>query len=298
MLPKGHFSKEGGVQGSKIAAFQDFLNQDSVRVMGVVNVTPDSFSDGGDFSNTDKAIAHGLELIAAGADILDIGGESTRPGAKPVEIEEEIARVVPVIEGLYEHAPWISIDSRNAATTQAALIAGANIINDISALTHDPQSVDVVRHAETPVILMHSQGKPETMQDNPIYNNVVEDILAYLKARISFCETQGIDKNSIVIDPGIGFGKTLKDNLAILQNLNKFSELSTPVLLGASRKSFIGALMGEDARQKRPKNRLGGSIASALIGVEKGVKILRVHDVEMTVQALKTYRAISEAGSA
>ncbi|MEM7680064.1 MAG: dihydropteroate synthase [Pseudomonadota bacterium] len=293
-MPKDAPGHKGAVRGSKIDMFHDFVTQGPVRVMGIVNVTPDSFSDGGHFYNADNAIAQGLALLEAGADILDIGGESTRPGAKSVDIEEEIARVVPVIEGLCEHAPWISIDTRNAATMQAALIVGANIINDVSALTHDPKSVCLVKEAETPVILMHAQGSPKSMQHNPNYNNVVEDVLVYLEGRISYCETHGIDKRGVVIDPGIGFGKTLEHNLSILQNLNIFSELSTPVILGASRKSFIGDVTGEND----PEKRLGGSLASALIGVEKGARIVRVHDVEMTVQALKTHQAISEAGSA
>lgn len=259
--------------------------------MGVVNVTPDSFSDGGDFFNADKAIAHGLQLLEDGADILDVGGESTRPGAEVVDVEEEIARTVPVIEGLKEKADWISIDTRNAKTMEAALKAGVNIINDVSALEHDPQSTNVVAEAKVPVILMHMQGVPQDMQENPSYNNVVDDVLEYLKGRIEYCETHRIQIQNLVLDPGIGFGKTLTDNLLIIRNIKKFCDLGAPILFGTSRKSFIGKISGEeDANQRLP-----GSLSSALYGLSQGVKLFRVHDVKETVQAFQIHQAISEA---
>ncbi|MCB9983178.1 MAG: dihydropteroate synthase [Rhodospirillales bacterium] len=261
------------------------------HVMGVVNVTPDSFSDGGKFINPDKAIAHGLQLLSEGATILDVGGESTRPGAQVVDVEEEIVRVVPVIEGLAGKAPWISIDSRNAKTMAAALKAGANIINDISALSHDPQSVSVAAEAKVPVFLMHMQGNPQTMQEKPRYNNVVEEVFQYLQQRIEVCETHRIDESLLVCDPGIGFGKTLEHNLLLLRNIKDFHGLGVPILLGTSRKSFIGKLSDNEP----PDDRIPGSLASALYGYSQGVQIFRVHDVAVHVQAFKVFVAIQNA---
>lgn len=262
-------------------------------VMGVVNVTPDSFSDGGDFYNTDAAIEHGLALIKAGANILDIGGESTRPGATPVEVQEEVRRVIPVIKALAGKGAVISIDTRNADTMQAALSAGANAINDVSALRHDSKSIGVAKEAQVPVFLMHMQGDPQNMQINPQYNNVIDDIYEFLKQRIITCETHGIDADLLCIDPGIGFGKTVGDNLLILRNISKFHDLGVPVLLGASRKSFIGKLSDEEDAGER----LGGSLASVIWGLSQGVQIFRVHDVRETVQAFKIYEAIAASGS-
>lgn len=254
-------------------------------------MTPDSFSDGEDFYSVDKAIEHGLKLASEGAMILDVGGESSRPGAQSVDIDEEIRRVVPVIDGLKGAAPWISIDTRNARTMAAALKAGANIINDISALTHDPDSVSVVAEAKVPVCLMHMQGTPDMMQKNPQYNNVVKDIYEFLQRRIEFCDTHRIDVSNIIIDPGIGFGKTVQDNLLILSNINKFHGLGAPVLLGTSRKSFIGKTSNDEPADER----ISGSLASALYGYSQGVQIFRVHDVKEHVQAFKIYDAISSA---
>ena len=261
--------------------------------MGVVNVTPDSFSDGGQFYNADKAIAHGLQLAAEGATILDVGGESSRPGAEVIDVEEEIRRIVPVIEGLVGKAPWISVDTRNAKTMELALKAGANSINDISALSHDPQSVEVVADTQVPVFLMHMQGNPQSMQEKPSYNNVVDDIFQYLQERISFCETHRIDASLLVCDPGIGFGKTVEDNLLIIRNIKKFYDLGVPILLGTSRKSFIGKISNDEP----PNDRISGSLASVLYGYSQGVKIFRVHDVKETVQALKIYDAIASVES-
>ncbi len=262
------------------------------HIMGIVNVTPDSFSDGGKFINSDRAIEHGMALAEQGAVILDIGGESTRPGAETVDVQTEIARVVPVIEGLRGKAPWISIDSRNAATMEAALKAGANMINDVSALTHDSRAVFVAAEAKVQVVLMHAQGTPQIMQKNPIYNNVIKDILKYLHQRILFCETHGIDEKRISIDPGIGFGKTLEHNVSIIRNIRKFHGLNVPVMLGASRKSFIEKISGPAL----PVERISGSVATALWARSQGVQIYRVHDVKETVQAFKVIDAIERAG--
>ena len=257
-------------------------------IMGVVNVTPDSFSDGGKFINVDNAITHGLELTSQGADILDIGGESTRPGAQVIDIEEEISRIVPVIEGLKGEAKWISVDTRNAKTMEAALKAGANSINDISGLVHDPRAIDVVAEAKVPVFLMHSQGSPVDMQKNPSYSNVVSDVFKYFQERIHICETRRIDADLLILDPGIGFGKTVEHNLLLLRNITKFHEFGVPILLGTSRKSFIGKLSGGEP----PDERLPGSLASALWGLSQGVQIFRVHDVKETRQAFKICDAI------
>ena len=266
--------------------------RDGWHLMGVVNVTPDSFSDGGQFINADKAIAHGLQLMHEGASILDIGGESSRPGAQAVDVEEEIARVIPVIEGLaQEGAPNISIDTRNAKTMEAALKAGANIVNDISALTHDADAVHVAADAQVPVILMHMLGSPESMQKNPRYFNVVDEITQCLQERISYCDAHRIDIGMLILDPGIGFGKTLEHNQLILRNIKNFHDLGAPILLGTSRKSFIAALADDEPADER----IPGSLASAIWGLSQGVQIFRVHDVKETRQAFKIYEAISSS---
>lgn len=260
-------------------------------IMGVVNVTPDSFSDGGKYINKNNAIAHGVRLLEQGAHILDIGGESTRPGAQAIDIEEEIERVVPVIRELSRHAKHISIDTRNAATMRAALDAGATAINDISALEHDGESIKVVSSAQVPVFLMHMQGDPQSMQKKPQYNNAVGDIYNYLKTRVLACETAGIDKKNIILDPGIGFGKTLDHNLLIIRNIKRFHDLGCAILLGTSRKRFIAEISnGEDADE-----RLGGSLSSIVLGRIQGAQIFRVHDVKQSVQALKVADAIQSA---
>lgn len=261
------------------------------HLMGVVNVTPDSFSDGGRFFNPEKAIEHGLRLAEEGADILDIGGESSRPGSHPVDIEEEIRRVIPVVAGLKNHARWISIDTRNAATMEAALKAGANFINDISALTHDPRSLSVAAEAKVPVCLMHMQGNPQTMQENPIYNNAVEEIFQYLQQRIRIFETLRVDVKMLICDPGIGFGKTVEQNISIIGNIKRFHDLHVPILLGASRKNFIGKISGDEP----PGDRIPGSLAAAIFGLSQGVQMFRVHDVKETRQAFKVYRALSSS---
>jgi dihydropteroate synthase len=260
--------------------------------MGIVNVTPDSFSDGGRFLSTDKAIAHALRLAGEGAHILDIGGESTRPGAKPVSPAEEQDRILPVIEGIKASGcgAALSADTRCAATMRLCLTAGVEIINDVSALRHDPDSIDIVRKSNCRVCLMHMQGTPETMQENPHYENVVEEVLEFLSNRISTCETAGIAKERLMIDPGIGFGKDQTHNLRLLANLARFKGLGVPVLLGASRKGFIGRVdTGINAT-----DRLGGSIAVALHGLTQGADIIRVHDVAQTRQAFALWQAVAQ----
>lgn len=263
------------------------LTLDRPRIMGIVNVTPDSFSDGGLFFDPEKAIAHGLQLAAEGADILDIGGESTRPGAAPTTPEQECERVLPVIEALRGRtSARLSIDTRNSLVMRRAIEAGVHLVNDVSALTHDPESLDVVSKSGLPVVLMHMLGDdPRTMQANPTYDDVVLDVTDYLAERVVACEAAGIPRARIVVDLGIGFGKTINHNLELLRSLSILHGLGTAVLLGASRKSFIANLV-KRLTGNAPESRLAGSLAAALDGVAQGVQIVRVHDVAETRQAI------------
>lgn len=261
-------------------------------VMGIVNVTPDSFSDGGLHLQRDAALAHAQQLIAEGADILDIGGQSTRPGARPVSVQEELDRVLPIIEGLCgASAPIspvpISIDTCKPEVMQAAIAAGVHMVNDIDAL-QDAAAMNAVAAGNVAVCLMHKQGNPKTMQEQPHYQNVVAEVSAFLRERIAVAETAGIQRKRIVIDPGFGFGKTLAHNLALLRELKKLAELGVPVLVGLSRKSMLGALTGQDVGQRLP-----ASVAAALIAVQRGANIVRVHDVRATVDALKVWNAVN-----
>ncbi len=265
------------------------LSLDRPRLMGIVNVTPDSFSDGGTFASAQAAIDHALRLADEGADILDIGGESTRPGAEPVSVQDELRRVLPVIEGLAGRtkAP-VSIDTRKAEVMRQALAAGAQIINDVAALSYEPACMEVAAGSNAPVILMHAQGDPRTMQAAPRYDDCLLDVCDWLAARMSACETAGIARVRLVADPGIGFGKTIAHNLELLAGLTLLHGLGVPLLLGASRKSFIGMLSGV----KTARERVPGSIAAALQGAAQGVQILRVHDVAETRQALTVWEAM------
>jgi len=263
-------------------------------VMGILNVTPDSFSDGGRFIAADAAIEHALQMVADGADIIDIGGESTRPGAEPVGTEEEMRRVLPVIERLRRETEVpISIDTYKAATARAALEAGADMVNDVSALRFDSRMAEVIASRKVPVVLMHMLGTPRDMQKDPHYENCVQEITRFFAERIDFCIKNGIDRSQIILDPGIGFGKRLSDNLDILTRLQRFKKFSLPLLVGVSRKSFIGMIhpSGRPADQ-----RIGGSIAAAVAAVNNGADIVRVHDVAPTVEALKVIQALKETG--
>lgn len=264
------------------------LPEGRAAIMGVVNVTPDSFSDGGDFSDPEAAIAHGLRLMAEGADIIDVGGESTRPGAAPTSPAEEAARVVPVVRALVGAGARVSIDSRRARVIEAALAAGARLINDVTALTHDPDALGVAAAAGVPVILMHMRGEPGTMQDAPQYDHPVLDVYDYLQDRLAACLEAGMPRERIALDVGIGFGKNDAHNTAILHRLDLYAGLGCPLCLGVSRKSMIGRL----AKIAAPKDRLPGSLAAALYGVMRGARILRVHDVAATRQALAIWEAI------
>jgi dihydropteroate synthase len=257
-------------------------------VMGVINVTPDSFSDGGRFLEPDKAIAHGVRMMEQGADLIDVGGESTRPGADPVSPEEERRRVVPVVRALAERGIPVSIDSRHAPVLGAALEAGARIINDITALA-DPANLKLAARTQVPVILMHMLGEPRTMQASPSYREVALDLYDFFQARIAACGEAGIGRERLCLDPGIGFGKSVEHNRDILANVAVFHGLGCPLLLGVSRKSFIARL----SRGEASGERLPGSLAAALAGLDQGVQVLRVHDVAETVQARAVWRAIA-----
>jgi dihydropteroate synthase len=267
------------------------LALDQPRIMGIVNVTPDSFSDGGQQFDAGRAVAHGLQLAADGADILDVGGESTRPGAIAVPEAEEIRRIMPVIAGLRAKTEVrISIDTRKPMVMREAVNAGADIINDVTALMHDPLSLETAADLGVPVILMHAQGDPRTMQDNPIYEDVVLDVFDFLEARVEACRRAGIPTEHLLVDPGIGFGKTLQDNLALMSGLSIFHGLGVPILLGASRKKFIGTLTGVE----KAGERVHGSVGAALAAVAQGAQIVRVHDVAATRAALSVFGACND----
>ena len=263
------------------------LNLNRTHVMGIVNVTPDSFSDGGKYSTTELAINHALQLIAEGADILDIGGESTRPGAVVVSLEDELNRVIPVIEALSKVSTVpISIDSYKPEVMRQAIIAGADIVNDVRAL-QEPQALEIVAQSNVGVCLMHMQGTPQTMQLEPHYDDVVAEVKQFLIHRMNSAISHGIVKNRILLDPGFGFGKTRAHNIALIQALEQINVIGQPLLVGLSRKSVLGAIAGGDESQ-----RLYASVAASVISAMKGAKIVRVHDVKATVDALKVVAAI------
>jgi dihydropteroate synthase len=278
--------------GNKVVSFAG-LTLDRPRIMGIINVTPDSFSDAGEALKPEDAIERGRTMLDAGADILDVGGESTRPGADPVDAGEEMARVLPVVKGLSELGALVSIDTRRAEVMKAAIQAGAKIVNDVTALTGDPQSPGVVAESGLPVVLMHMQGEPGTMQDNPQYGDAAAEVFDYLKQRVADCRAAGIEASRIAVDPGIGFGKTAAHNLDILNRLDLYRDFGPPVLIGVSRKSFIGKL----SRDEPPKDRVPGSIAAQLTAFSLGVRLFRVHDVAETRQSLEVWQAIEAAGS-
>jgi dihydropteroate synthase len=266
------------------------IRLDQPNVMGILNVTPDSFSDGGRFLDPGAAIEAGADMAADGAAILDVGGESTRPGAKPVWAGDELDRVVPVIRQLAAGGAAVSVDTRKSEVMTAAIAAGARLVNDVSALTFDPRSAEAVASAGVPVVLMHHQGAPETMQQDPRYDDVLIEVYLWLEERIAAAEAAGIAREKILIDPGFGFGKTVAHNLELMNGLALFHSFGCPIVLGASRKRTIGALSNEAPSDRR----LGGSIAFALKGVEQGAQIVRAHDVFETVQALRAWRGLRD----
>jgi dihydropteroate synthase len=261
---------------------------DRPRVMGIINVTADSFSDGGQHNTVAAAVAHGLRLVAEGADLLDIGGESTRPGAEAVSEEEELRRVIPVIEALAKQTQLpISIDTSKPGVMRAAVAAGAGMINDVYALRREG-SLEAAAALAVPVVLVHMQGEPQSMQSDPHYDDVVADVYGFFNQRMFACEMAGIAKKKLVIDPGFGFGKTMQHNLALLAQLRRFTELGVPVLAGLSRKRTIGEITGRDLA-----DRVHGSVAATLIAAQNGALIVRVHDVGATVDALKIWSAVA-----
>ena len=261
------------------------------RIMGVLNITPDSFSDGGDFFTLEKAVARAGQMVEEGAAIIDLGGESTRPGAAPVSVEEELQRVIPVIEALHAAVPVpVSIDTRKPAVMQAAVAAGAGLINDVNAL-QEAGAVEMAASLEVPVCLMHMQGNPETMQDTPSYNNVVDEVAGYLQVRASACMQQGIAKERILLDPGFGFGKIVAHNLLLLQQLERLVETGFPVLVGLSRKSLIGKVLDLPVDK-----RLYPGLALAALAVWKGAALVRCHDVRATREAIEMCQAVRDAG--
>ncbi len=266
------------------------IRLDQPQVMGIVNVTPDSFSDGGAFADAQAAAEAGADMTAAGAAILDVGGESTRPGAKAVWEGDEIERVQPVVQRLAAGGQAVSIDTRKASVAEAALSAGARLINDVSAMRFDPRMAEVATATGTPIVLMHASGDPLTMQDDPRFDDVLVDVFLWLERRIRQVEEAGISRDKILVDPGIGFGKTVAHNLALVNGLAIFHGLGCPIVLGASRKRMIGALANEAPADQR----LAGSLTLALKAVEQGAQIVRVHDVPETVQAIKVWRGLRD----
>ena len=265
----------------------NFLDLTTSKVMGVLNVTPDSFSDGGAFNMLENGLSQAALMLSEGADIIDIGGESTRPGAQAVTVQQELDRVIPVIEAVFKRFDTIvSIDTSKAQVMKEAINAGASLINDVRALQENG-ALDIAVKANVPVCLMHMQGQPRLMQQNPCYDDVVKDVMTFLQDRISVCRKAGIAENQIIVDPGFGFGKSIEHNYQILANLERFHELNVPVMAGMSRKSMIGNLL-----QRKIDQRLAGNIATATIAAQKGAQIIRVHDVKETVDAVKIVNII------
>ena len=263
------------------------LDLSRTAIMGILNVTPDSFSDGGIFLARDAAVAHALTMVEEGADLIDVGGESTRPGAQAVSVQEELDRVIPVIEAIARAVPVpISIDTSKPEVMRAAIAAGAGFVNDVRAL-REPDAVEAVAALQVPVCLMHMQGEPRSMQHNPVYTDVVGEVRDFLRERIEACVAAGIPRQRLIVDPGIGFGKTVEHNLELLRRLDELRALGAPILAGLSRKSMIGALLGQPVAR-----RLHASVALALIAVQNGATMLRVHDVRATREAIRMYEAV------
>ena len=269
--------------------FRDnFLDLTTSKVMGILNVTPDSFSDGGAFNMLENGLAQAALMLSEGADIIDVGGVSTRPGAQAVSVQQELDRVIPVIEAVFNRFDTIiSIDTSKAQVMEEAINAGASLINDVRALQEN-DALDAAVKANVPVCLMHMQGQPRLMQQNPCYNDVVKEVMAFLQGRISVCLNAGITDKQIIIDPGFGFGKSIEHNYQILANLEKFHELNVPVMAGMSRKSMIGNLL-----QRKIDQRLAGNIAAATVASQKGAQIIRVHDVKETIDTVKVVNIIN-----
>jgi dihydropteroate synthase len=264
------------------------------RIMGILNVTPDSFSDGGEWFDFGDAVEHGRALVAEGADILDVGGESTRPGAAPIAVDEELRRVVPVVRALRDVDAQLSVDTMKLAVAEAAVEAGATFVNDVTAFRHDPAIAALVADRGCDCCLMHALGEPRTMQKDPRYGDVVHDVRAFLEERVRFAVGEGVREERIVLDPGIGFGKTLDHNLELLRRLNEIVAIGFPVVIGTSRKSFLGRLTGRDD----PHDRVAATLATTVLALERGAQIFRVHDVAPTKDALAVATATLRADGA
>lgn len=266
----------------------DFIEEEKrMKIMGILNVTPDSFYDGGKYVDTNAAISRGLEMIKEGAEIIDVGGESSRPGSEPVDEETELKRVLPVVEALSKEGITVSVDTYKSKVAEECIKKGAKIVNDISGLRFDDKMIDVVKDSGVKIVIMHMKGKPKDMQENPFYEDVIKEILGFFKERIEFVKNNGISKENIIVDPGIGFGKRVIDNIEILRNLREFKSLKKPVLLGASRKSFIGKITGADKEERLP-----GSLLAVFLALKAGVEYIRVHDVKETKQVIDLYNSV------
>ncbi|MEA1981553.1 MAG: dihydropteroate synthase [candidate division Zixibacteria bacterium] len=266
------------------------MSKNRPLVMGILNITPDSFSDGNKYLDTELACEYAFRMASDGADIIDIGGESSRPGAEPITIEEEQKRILPVLKKIrHELSIPISVDTYHSETAQKAIDLGADIINDISALRFDSEMINIIINYKVPVILMHMKGTPRDMQKDPFYQDCIKEIVDFFDERIAYCKQNGIDKNRLIIDPGIGFGKRLADNLVIMKNIDNLKKFDIPVMIGTSRKSFIGMITKND---NPASDRIGGSISSAVASIINGANIVRVHDVKETVEAVKVLEAI------
>jgi dihydropteroate synthase len=256
--------------------------------MGILNITPDSFSDGNLFFDRNKAVHHGLRLISEGAEIIDVGGESSRPGSEPIPVQEELNRVLPVISELREQSDvLLSVDTTKAEVAEKAIDAGADIVNDISSFRFDPEMLPLIAERETPIILMHMKGTPKTMQENPTYHNLLEEVKSFFEQRLEAAVESGVKREKIILDPGIGFGKSHEDNLSLILNLGFLEDLERPILIGPSRKSFIGRILNLP-----PQKRLEGSLSAAVLSIAFGAHILRVHDVAATKRAVRVAEAI------
>lgn len=291
-MPKQTFVKQEEIKQVITLSNGTQLSLSRPLVMAVLNFTPDSFSDGGQYNTAEKAVERVLQMESEGADIIDIGGESSRPGADPVSVDDELKRVIPLITAVRKQTNiTISIDTYKPEVAEQAIDVGADIINDISALRHSPNMAKIAADTKVPIIMMHMLGSPQNMQDNPSYQSVNDEIISFFQERIDYAVSVGIDKSKLILDPGIGFGKRLSDNLEILAELEQYKQLNLPILIGTSRKSFIGMIhpSGKDA-----DSRIGGSIASAVAAVANGANIVRVHDVHETVEALKILQAVME----
>jgi len=266
----------------------------SPQIMGILNVTPDSFSDGGEWFDFAEAVDHGRVLVAEGADILDVGGESTRPGADPVTLDEELRRVVPVVRALRDTGAQLSVDTMKLTVAEAAVEAGATLVNDVTAFRHDPELAGFVADRGCDCCLMHMLGEPRTMQVDPRYDDVVDDVRAFLEARVEFAVGEGVREEKIIVDPGIGFGKTLRHNLELLRRLEEIVAIGLPVVIGTSRKSFLGRLTGRED----PHDRVAATVATTVLALERGAKVFRVHDVAPTKDALTVATATLRADGA